>query len=309
MRCQNFDTQCDRSCRQLWWQEFLSQYDMTIVYIPGKANSVADRLSQVPLNAFLDENDAVVTPHIMWANTMNTVLRITMDTCILDTIKMGYHKDEFCKKLISNRSHANGIHYVNSLQYVSNCLLIPQYSDVHKNIFWLTHNNSGHFGPDKAYTLLCNAYYWLNMQCDLEKSYIPSCTDCQRNKLSTKKSASPLHPLPIPDHQEDSVGIDFIGPLLLDEGYNCIVSIMDQLNSNMYNTDTLWHNCRGPCSCVLQPLVLWKWPTTQHHIQQGQTLHVQILESTTCANWSKTQTVFGVPHRNWWCKWVFQQDN
>jgi len=42
---ENFDMQHDLSCRQLRWQEFMSQYDMTIVYIPGEDNSVADALS------------------------------------------------------------------------------------------------------------------------------------------------------------------------------------------------------------------------------------------------------------------------
>ena len=32
---QNFDTQWDLSHQQLRWQEFLSQYEITIVYIPG----------------------------------------------------------------------------------------------------------------------------------------------------------------------------------------------------------------------------------------------------------------------------------
>jgi hypothetical protein len=75
--------------------------------------------------------------------------------------------------------------------------------------------------------------YWPNMRRDLETSYIPSCVDCLRNKSSTKKPASPLHPLPIPDNRGDSVAIDFIGPLPLDEGFDCILSMSDQLGSNV----------------------------------------------------------------------------
>jgi hypothetical protein len=189
---QNFDTQRDLSRRQLRWQEFLSQYDMAIVYIPGKANSVADALSRVAPNAFPDEHDPVIAPHTVWANNVSAVLRITTDTCVLKDIKMGYREDEFCKKLISNPSHANGICCVNDLWYVGDRLLIPRYGEVRENLFRLAHNNSGHFGSDKAYALLRDAYYWLNMRRDLEKSYIPSCADCQHNKSSTKKSAGPL---------------------------------------------------------------------------------------------------------------------
>ena len=45
---ENFNTQRDLFRRQLRWQEFMSQYDMTIVYIPGEDNSVADALSRLP---------------------------------------------------------------------------------------------------------------------------------------------------------------------------------------------------------------------------------------------------------------------
>jgi hypothetical protein len=48
---------------------------------------------------------------------------------------------------------------------------------------------------------------------------------CQRNKSRTTKPVGPLHPLPIPDGRGDSITIDFIGPLPVDEGFDCIVTI------------------------------------------------------------------------------------
>jgi hypothetical protein len=71
------------------------------------------------------------------------------------------------------------------------------------------------------------------MQHNLEKAYIPSCTDCLHNKSATTKPSGPLHPLPIPDGRGDSVAIDFIGPLPLDEHYNCILSMTDRLRSDI----------------------------------------------------------------------------
>ena len=37
---ENFDTQQDLLCWQLCWQEFLSQYDFDMLYIPGEDNTV-----------------------------------------------------------------------------------------------------------------------------------------------------------------------------------------------------------------------------------------------------------------------------
>src|ERR1700729_770684 len=71
------------------------------------------------------------------------------------------------------------------------------------------------------------------MQHNLEKAYIPSCAECLRNKSSTRKPTGPLHPLPIPDARGDSVAIDFIGPLPLNENYDCILSMTDRLSSDI----------------------------------------------------------------------------
>jgi len=86
---------------------------------------------------------------------------------------------------------------------------------------------------DKSYATLRNAYYWPNMRRDLETSYIPLCTDCLQNKTSTRKPAGSLHPIPIPDDHSDSVAMDFIGPLPLDEGFDCILSMTDRLGSDV----------------------------------------------------------------------------
>jgi Integrase zinc binding domain len=86
---------------------------------------------------------------------------------------------------------------------------------------------------DKCYATLRDEYYWLNMRQDLEKAYIPSCTDCLRNKLMTRKPMGPLHPLPIPDDRGNSVTLDFIGPLPLDEGFDCILTMTDCLGSDI----------------------------------------------------------------------------
>lgn len=71
---------------------------------------------------------------------------------------------------------------------------------------------------------------------DLVESYLPSCIDCMHNKPSTTATAGTMHPLPIPDGQGDSVAIDFIGPLLDDQGpsHNTIVTITDCLNADLH---------------------------------------------------------------------------
>lgn len=63
--------------------------------------------------------------------------------------------------------------------------------------------------------------------------YILSCADCQRNKSTTSKPIGPLHPLPVSDTCCDSIVIDFIRPLPLDNIFDTIITFTDQLGSNI----------------------------------------------------------------------------
>ena len=230
---ENFDTQRDLSRRQLRWQEFMSQYEMNIVYIRGDDNCVADALSRIPEGAFPDEQTTKATPpapYLAWKLHIGAVLSISTDQSVLETIKNGYETDEFCLRLAQNTTP--GARLVNGLWYIGDRLVIPRTGDIRENLFRLAHDTLGHFGADKCYANLRDAYYWPNMRTDLEKSYVPSCSDCQRNKSRTTKAPGPLHPLPIPDERGDSVALDFVGPLPEDEGYNCLLTMTDRLGSD-----------------------------------------------------------------------------
>jgi hypothetical protein len=122
---------------------------------------------------------------------------------------------------------------INDLWYIGDRLLIPQIMDIREILFRLAHDTLGHFGVDKSYASLQNAYYWPNMQCDLEQAYIPSCTDCLQNKSPTTRPPGLLHPLPVPDQRASSIAMDFIGPLPTNEGYDCILTITDRLGADI----------------------------------------------------------------------------
>ena len=122
---------------------------------------------------------------------------------------------------------------MNGLWYVRDRLLIPRVNDLHENLFHLAHDTLGHFGFRKTYDTIQHSYFWPNMQKDLQEGYIPSCIDCQHNKSSNSKPPGPLHPLPVLDDRCDSITMDFIGPLPLDDGFDCILTITDKLGSDI----------------------------------------------------------------------------
>ena len=233
----------------------------------GRCNCVADALSRLPTNSALtnaenmarhpysycsDDNDplhTVATLHSDYPHTpmetaisladgptfssVNAVLNISADKHLLVQIKQDYSEDPWCKKLPSAMQSWPQLRFHNDLWYVGERLIIPRTGSLREMLFQLAHDVLGHFGFDKTYGSLRSAYYWPNMRRDLEKGYVASCPDCQRNKSSTSKPIGPLHPLPIPDQRGDSVAIDFIGPLPEDDGKDCIITFTDRLGSDI----------------------------------------------------------------------------
>ncbi|KAJ8482180.1 hypothetical protein ONZ51_g5512 [Trametes cubensis] len=110
---ENFHKQKELSRRQARWQEFLSQYDYKIEYLPGEQNVAADALSRVCLNDDLVGPTVDVIPapsaallllrHACAALTSSpsgpdpssqpTALRVSSDPLWLDSIRSGYTDD------------------------------------------------------------------------------------------------------------------------------------------------------------------------------------------------------------------------
>ena len=172
---ENFDMQRDLSQRQCCWQEFLSQYDYTIIYIKGEKNTVANTMSHIP-NEDTVNNALPTDPNDI---LLAALFSITADDAILKTIKTGYDLDPFCVKLHKSPNSCPGLTTVDGMMYISGCLVIPRHGDIHKTLFLLAHNSLGHFGFEKSYRSLKDSYYWPNMRKDLEEMYIPSCASCQ----------------------------------------------------------------------------------------------------------------------------------
>lgn len=189
--------------------EYLAQYDYTINYIKGEDNIVADALSCFPES----EKEVVVRP----------IMTINTDEEVMWSIKEGYLINSYTKKILENRENGMTLLEVeskNRLLYVGEHLIIPEYKDLHKNLFRVVHDKLGHFGADKTYALLRHSYYWPNIYHDLIKGYISSCQECQCNKSSTSKSVGLLYLLPIPEYCFGFVTLNFVSPLSMDKGFN-----------------------------------------------------------------------------------------
>ena len=64
------------------------------------------------------------------------------------------------------------------------------------------------------------------MSHDIE-SYCKTCGICVTTKDTNSKPAGQLHSLPIPDRLWQSIGMDFMGPLLKSNNFNYLLVIID----------------------------------------------------------------------------------
>jgi hypothetical protein len=258
----NFNTQKDLSRRQARWMEHLSIYDCKFVYVRGSDNTMADALSRYPSTTVNEsplaenaarhphfpetsDNPVILLQHntapsplssiafLTNANPEPVKLNIMIDNEIVSKLREGYGNDPWCKKLLSASRGMPELLIKDGLWFLHDRLVIPANCGMREQIFRIAHDALGHFGFHKTYENIRHSYFWPNMRNDLENGYIPSCTDCLRKKSSTSKPSGPLHPLPVPDDRCQSISMDFIGPLPLDHGHDCILTITDRLSSDI----------------------------------------------------------------------------
>ena len=154
---QNFTTQWDWSRRQARWQEYMAQFDLTIHYVKGECNVVADALSR--------RSDEDPTQGVIAAVSTNT-----LDCSLVLDILTGYTEDPFCHKLLSSFDSIPGLVEKDGLLYLADRLIVPRVHSLQEKFFQIAHDAAGHFGADKTYATLQGSFYWLNMRWNLVKA-------------------------------------------------------------------------------------------------------------------------------------------
>lgn len=153
---QNFNTQADLSCRQAHWMEFLQQYEYMLHYVKGEDNTVADALSQMPI----DDKPSDFPADFAGIFTIQT------DPSVLRKIRLSYIVDPFCARLftdIGNKMRPSNATISDGLMYLGDHLVIPRTNGILEQLFTLAHDSLGHFSGDKSYAALRDLYYWPNM--------------------------------------------------------------------------------------------------------------------------------------------------
>ena len=108
---------------------------------------------------------------------------------------------------------------------------MPKMENIRKNLVKECHDTKqvGHLGQQCMRTLLESAYYWPQIQDEVE-AYVRTYLMCQQDKVEQQQPKGLLEPLPIAEHPWESISVDFFIGLPYSEGYDLIIVVVDRFS-------------------------------------------------------------------------------
>ncbi|GJT47553.1 hypothetical protein Tco_0956268 [Tanacetum coccineum] len=189
--------QKELNMRQRRWLELLSDYDCELRYHPGKANVVADALSQ---------------------KSRPKPLRVRAWFCTI-----GYEPSLRVSECLQMRQKRRELRNQKALQG-----MIRIWSHMHKSKY------SIHPGSDKMYQDLKKLYWWPNMKAEIA-TYVRKCMTCAKVKAEYQKPSGLLVQPKIPEWKWENITMDFVTKLpKTASGQDMIWVIVDRLTKSAH---------------------------------------------------------------------------
>ncbi|GKA91206.1 putative reverse transcriptase domain-containing protein [Tanacetum coccineum] len=215
--------QKELNMRQRRWLELLSDYDCEIRYHPGKANVVADALSQKERNKPLRVRALVMTIDL---DLPKSILNAQVEA----RKEENYGTEDSYGMIKNLESRTDGTLCLRNRSW------IPCFGDLRTLIMHESHKSkySIHPGSDKMYQDLKKLYWWPNMKAEIA-TYVGKCLTYARVKAECQKPSRFLVQPVIPVWKWENITIDFVTKLpKTSSGQNAIWVIVDRLTKSAH---------------------------------------------------------------------------
>ncbi|GJT49008.1 reverse transcriptase domain-containing protein, partial [Tanacetum coccineum] len=215
--------QKELNMRQHRWLELLADYDCEIRYHPGKANVIADALSQKKQIKPLRVRSLIMTVH---SKIPSQILEAQNEALKEENVKAknlrGMDK--------SFEIRPDGTHCIKNQSW------LPLFGDLRNLIMHESHKSkySIHPGSDKMYQDLKKLYWWPNMKAIIAE-YVGKCLTCSRVKAECQKPSGLLVQPEIPMWKWERITMDFVTKLpKTSNGHDTIWVIVDRLTKSAH---------------------------------------------------------------------------
>ncbi|RZB46805.1 Transposon Ty3-I Gag-Pol polyprotein [Glycine soja] len=216
-------------------------------YLYGKANVVADALSQKSLHVatmmsleqrlieeYRDLNLAIeMRPKSLFVGA----LQITNE--FVDHIREAQEDDPFLLGKVLDVTGDKDVEFkkdTTGLIRFKRRICVPSLDDLKVNILEEAHKSrlSFHPGMTKMYQYLKRSFWWHGMKKDVAE-YVARCLTCQKAKAEHQRPSGELKPLEIPEWKWESIFMDFVSSLpKTSRGHDAVWVIVDRLTKSAH---------------------------------------------------------------------------
>ncbi|KAH0669267.1 hypothetical protein KY285_023426 [Solanum tuberosum] len=179
--------QKELNLKQKRWLELLKDYDMSILYHPGKANVVVDALSRLSMGS---------TTYV----DVRSEGKARQDPILLD-LKENVQK----QRVLAFEQGGDGV-----LKYQGK-LCVPMVDELRERIIEETHSSSYSIRPGstKMYRDLRAVYWWNGIKKDIAE-FVAKCSNCQQVKVEHQRPGGLAQNIELPEWKWEMINMDFI---------------------------------------------------------------------------------------------------
>ena len=234
---------------QAHWSEYLSQFNLTIHFRPGRLrampNALTHRWDVYPKEG--DRDYARVNPHnlkpmftqeqLMSSLRATILLALAIRTAVLVDIEQ-LHKDilaapptdSIAQSHLSDPSDPRWSMDSTGLLHLDDRIYVPDTNDLCLRVLCYKHDHplAGHFSQNCTLELVCCKYTWPGVHTFI-KDHVSSCTSCGCAKAPRHRPYGLLKQLPILACPRHSISMDFTEQLPSSNGFTSILIVMDCL--------------------------------------------------------------------------------
>ena len=211
--------------RQRRWLELVKDYDIEILYHPGKANVVADALNrkEVHTSAMITKQERIQDEmkkagiDVVIRGGTAQITQMTMQPTLGKRIIDAQRSDEHLGKLWNQTEIERPVGYSISSDgglLWKNRRCVPRDKKMLKDIMTEAHDTSYTFHPGstKMYQDLKGCYWWPGMKKEIA-DFVSRCLTCQQVKALRQRPTGLLQPLKVPQWKWEAVCMDLISGL------------------------------------------------------------------------------------------------